>query len=193
MTKQVILASGSPMRANLLRQMGLNPKITPSGFDERSISLSSPSTYVKRLATMKARSVAKSYKDGIIIGADSVVSVGNRIIGKPADRSEAISTLRLLSGKVHKVTTGVCIIDAATGSSQVSSTTTHVKLRSLSKSLISWYVGTGEPMGKAGSYGIQGKGAILIEWIRGDYYNITGLPLSVLFKMLEKMGEHVLK
>jgi septum formation protein len=181
------------MRANLLRQMGIDPKIVPSGFDERSISLSRPSTYVKRLATMKARSVAKSYKDGIIIGADSVVSVGNKIIGKPADSSDAISTLRFLSGKVHKVTTGVCIIDAATGASQSCSATTYVKLRSLSKSMISWYVGTGEPMGKAGSYGIQGKGAILVEWIRGDYYNITGLPLAVLFKMLERMGESVLK
>ncbi len=181
------------MRANLLRQMGINPKIVPSGFDERSIRPTNPPTYVKKLATMKAKSVAKGHKHGIIIGADSVVSVGNRIIGKPADRSDAISTLRFLSGKVHKVTTGICIIDAATGTSKVGSATTYVKLRKLSGRTIRWYVGTGEPMNKAGSYGIQGKGAILVEWIKGDYYNITGLPLATLFKMLEEMGADVLE
>lgn len=172
--------------------MGINPKIVPSGFNERSIKPTNPLTYVKKLAAMKARSVAKSYKHGIIIGADSVVSVGNKVIGKPSGRSDAISTLRFLSGRVHKVTTGICVINAATGASRIGSATTYVKIRKLSAKTISWYVGTGEPMNKAGSYGIQGKGAILVEWIKGDYYNITGLPLATLFKMLEDIGESVL-
>lgn len=186
--KRIILASGSPMRANLLRQMGLNPRIMPSGFNERSIKPSRPSIYVKKLATMKANSVAAKCKEGIVIGADSVVSMGNRIIGKPSSKNDAALTLRFLSGKVHKVTTGICIIDAATGKTSAKSITTYVKLRKLSDNLIRWYVKTGEPMGKAGSYGIQGKGAILVEWIRGDYYNVTGLPLVSLFKVLEGMG-----
>ena len=183
-----ILASQSPRRAQLLRQLGIEFDTIPSNVDESLIPRVKPVAYVKKLASMKAKAVAKKVKEGIIISADTMVVLDGKLIGKPKDMSDASATIRSLSGKVHLVVSGVCIMDKSTGKTKTTATTTRVKFRELSDDLIKWYLGTGEPLGKAGSYGIQGKGAILIEWIKGDYSNVVGLPLVTFAKMLEDMG-----
>ena len=183
-----ILASQSPRRAQLLRQLGIEFDTIPSNIDESLIPRVKPVAYVKTLASMKAKVVAKEVKEGIIISADTMVVLDGKLIGKPKDMSDASATIRGLSGKVHLVVSGICIIDKYTGKTKTTATTTKVKFRELSDDLITWYLGTGEPLGKAGSYGIQGKGAILIEWIKGDYSNVVGLPLVTFAKMLEDMG-----
>lgn len=184
---KIILASQSPRRAALLRQIGLEFEQIPSNIDEEKVPLTSPVSYVKKLAALKAKSVAKRIDEGIVIGADTVVCIDGRIFGKPHDAEDAINTLRLLDGKVHKVISGICVIDKRSKTTVTKAVTTRVKFRKLDEKLIKWYVETGEPMDKSGSYGIQGKGAALIEWIRGDYSNVVGLPIMTLATILEKM------
>lgn len=186
--QKFILASQSPRRAELLRQLGLNFDIMPSNIDESVIPKVKPVAYVKKLASLKAKAVAKQVKEGIIISADTMVVLDGKLIGKPKDIADASATIRQLNGKVHLVVSAVCIMDIPTGKTKTTVTTTKVKFRELSEDLITWYIDTGEPLGKAGSYGIQGKGAILIEWINGDYSNVVGLPLVTFAKMLEDMG-----
>jgi septum formation protein len=187
MTK-FILASQSPRRAELLRQLGLEFETLPSNSDEDSIPKTSPVSYVKKAAKLKARTVAKQVKEGVIIGIDTEICIGDRIIGKPKDNADAFSTLKELSGKIHYAITGICVIDKYSGKIAVKSVKTNVKFGELSDDVIRWYIETGEPMGHTGSYAIQGKGAIFVEWIKGDYYNINGLPLFTLAKMLEEMN-----
>lgn len=187
MTK-FILASQSSRRAELLRQLGLEFEILPSKVDENSISRANPRNYVRKLAQLKARTVAKQFKEGVIIGADTMVLVDGHLYGKPKDKEDAIKTLNALDGKVHKVISGVCVINKYSGKSVTKIVTTQVKFRKLNHELINWYVGTGEPFEKAGSYAIQGKGSILIEWVKGDFYNVMGLPLFTLATILEEMN-----
>ena len=187
MTK-FILASQSPRRAELLRQFGIEFEIIPSNSNEDSVSKSNPISYVKKVAKLKAKTVSKQINEGVIISVDTEACIGDKILGKPKDNADAASTLAELSGKVHNVISGICIIDKYTGKTLVKTVKTKVKFRELSNDLISWYVSTGEPNGKTGSYAIQGKGAVLVEWIKGDFYNINGLPLSKLAQMFEEMG-----
>ncbi len=182
-----ILASQSQRRAELLRQIGLRFEVMASNVDEESVPKAKPASYVKKLAKLKAKAVAKGLGEGIVIGADTIVYLDGKIIGKPKDSQDASLTLSELSGKVHKVITGICIINKYTGKTATKSVATKVKFRDLDQNVINWYVGTGEPLGKAGSYGIQSKGAILVEWVKGDYPNVVGLPLTTLAMMLERM------
>lgn len=182
-----ILASQSPRRAQWLKQLGIEFEVIPSNADEESIPKSNPSSYVKKLAKLKAKTVAKKVDEGVIIGADTIVCINNKIVGKPKDGENAFSTLKELSGKKHTVISGICVIDKYSKKTLTKSVKTIVKFGDLDDSLIRWYVRTGEPLGKAGSYAIQEKGAILVEWIKGDYYNIVGMPLFTLEKMLEEM------
>lgn len=182
-----ILASQSVRRAQWLKQLGIEFEVIPSYADEESVPKSSPSSYVKKLAKLKAETVAKKVEEGVIIGADTVIYINGRILGKPKDSEDAFATLKELSGKKHMAITGICIIDKYSGKKLTRSVKTTVKFRDLDDNLIRWYVGTGEPMGKAGSYAVQEKGAILVEWIKGDFYNIVGMPLFTLEKMLEEM------
>ena len=183
-----ILASQSPRRAELLAQLGIEFEAIASNSDEDSVPKSNPASYVKRVAKLKARTVAKQVGEGVIIGVDTEICMGNRIFGKPKDDGDAALALKELSGKVHSSISGICIIDKYSGKTMVKAVRTKVKFRELSDDLIRWYVSTGEPKGKTGSYAIQGRGAVLVEWIRGDFYNINGLPLCTLARMLEEMG-----
>lgn len=183
-----ILASKSPRRAELLRHIGMVFESVPSGIDEGAVEKTRPTAYVRKLAMLKAKAVAKGRKECVVIAADTVVVIGGQVFGKPKSREEAFAMLRFLSGRVHQVVTGVCVINKYSAKTATKTVTTRVKFKDLSNDLIRWYVGTGEPMGKAGSYAIQDKGALLVEWIRGDYYNVVGLPLVTLSSMLESTG-----
>ncbi len=183
-----ILASQSQRRIELLKQLGMTFEVAPSNVNEDVVHEISPAKYVKKLARLKAKTVSTRIGEGVVIGVDTIVCLDGRIIGKPKDKEDAASTLKALSGKVHNVVSGICVINKYSGKTAVKSVTTKVKFRELSDGMIKWYVGTGEPLGKAGSYGIQGMGAILVEWVKGDYFNVVGLPLVTLATMLEEMG-----
>jgi septum formation protein len=187
MTK-FILASESKRKAELLSRLGIEFETLASNSDEDSIPKDSPVSYVKKAARLKAETISGQVKEGVIIGLDTEVCMGNKIIGKPKDEDSAFVALKELSGKVHYVVTGICVIDKYSGKTAVKAVKTNVKFGELNDDLIGWYVKTGEPMGKTGSYAIQGKGAVLVEWIKGDYYNINGLPLFTLAGMLEEMN-----
>lgn len=171
-----------------MRQIGLEFETIPSNFDEEKVPKTRPVSYVKKLAKFKARAVAKQVSEGIVIGADTVVCMDDQIIGKPKDAKEAADTLKLLEGKVHTVISGICVINKYSGKTVTKAVKTKVKFRKLDDKMIDWYVKTGEPLDKAGSYGVQGKGAILVEWIKGDYSNVVGLPITTLAAILEGMG-----
>ncbi len=147
-----------------------------------------PAEAARLLALDKAGAVASLYADGLVIGADTVVVLDHQVLGKPAGPEEAVEMLTRLSGRDHEVTTGLAVVDAASGDSRSDSVTTVVSFARLSPRVISRYVATGEPLDKAGAYAIQGFGALLIEGIDGCYYNVVGLPLRRLAEMLEELG-----
>jgi septum formation protein len=186
--KTIILASSSPRRSALLKQIGLTFSLDPANVDERIIPGEGPEVYALRVAQEKANVAARRAANSIVIAADTVVVLGDRILGKPADRQDAIRMLRLLSGKEHKVITGFSILDAATGKSVSKTVITGVWFRHLKEAEIIAYVDSGAPFDKAGAYGIQGKGALLVERIDGCYFNVVGMPLSELGTSLEDFG-----
>ncbi|NJE41694.1 Maf-like protein [Thermococcus sp. GR6] len=177
----LVLASASPRRREILGRFIKDFKVVPSNASEEC-SLTEPRAYALELARRKAREVYNRV-GGTVIGADTVVSIDGHILGKPKSGEEAYRMLKLLSGRVHRVTTGYCIIH---GGEEVSGAViTEVKFRELSDELIWAYIRTGEPMDKAGAYGIQGRGGLLVEWIKGDYYNVVGFPLEIVWKLRE--------
>ncbi|MFQ5950711.1 MAG: Maf family protein [Candidatus Geothermarchaeales archaeon] len=184
---RIILASRSPTRRALLRILGLDFEVVPSNVDERSLHLSSPRALVRKLALLKARTVAAKRQSGIVIAADTAVVLDKKILGKPSGSEEAREMLVRLSGKVHGVISGLCVIDLDSNERVLKSVTTKVKLRRLRYDVIDRYVRSGEPLGKAGAYAVQGRGAALVEWIKGCYYNVGGLPISSLVDILESM------
>ena len=177
----IVLASASPRRREILSRFISDFLVVPSNADERCIS-EAPEECAVELARRKAREVY-SRVGGTVIGADTVVSVDGKILGKPRDEGEAYSMLRLLSGRTHKVTTGYCIVHE--GNELSGAVTTQVKFRELDDELIRAYIKTGEPMDKAGAYGIQGKAGLFVEWIRGDYYNVVGFPMEIIWHLRE--------
>ncbi|NJE60211.1 Maf-like protein [Thermococcus sp. 21S7] len=177
----LVLASASPRRREILSRFIRKFEVIPSRASEEC-DLENPAEYALELARRKAREV-HGRVGGTVIGADTVVSVDGRILGKPGSRKEAFEMLRLLSGKVHRVTTGYCIIHKDTEISGV--VITEVKFRELDDDIIEAYIETGEPMDKAGAYGIQGRAGLFVEWIRGDYYNVVGFPLEIVWKLRE--------
>ncbi|MGC8862488.1 MAG: Maf family protein [Armatimonadota bacterium] len=183
----VILASASPRRKELLLLIFDDFLVVPSGFDEDSVPPElPPSRHVVYSAETKARQVAQNHPDALVIGADTVVVAEGYILGKPADEEDARRMLRLLSGCTHQVYTGV----AAARDHQLHSDfeCTDVTFRDLSEDLIARYIASGEPMDKAGAYAIQGKGSILVTGIKGCYFNVVGLPLYRLSRLLEEFG-----
>jgi septum formation protein len=182
--RPIILASQSPRRRELLTQIGLEFSIQPANVDERIIPGEQPEDHVLRLAKEKAMTAAVCSGQGIVIAADTVVVVDDSVLGKPADRNDAIRMLTLLSGTVHQVVTGLCVFDADSRNTIVRTSTTKVWFRTLATHEINAYVDSGEPLDKAGAYGIQGKGALLIDRIEGCYFNVVGLPLAVLGECL---------
>lgn len=206
--KQIILASASPRRKELLEQIGLEFEVMPAKGEE-VITKTKPDAVVLELSGQKAREVAalvREYQtlhpelvtpqDMLIIGADTVVAAENKagemqILGKPKDEADAYRMLSLLSGKVHSVYTGVSLVlldKNGKAGEHCFFEKTDVKMRSMSDLEIKRYIATGEPMDKAGAYGIQGKCAVYIEKIEGDYNNVVGLPVSAIYQELKKLG-----
>jgi len=184
---KIILASNSPRRKELLSQVGVDFEIIPSKFEEQMIDLQ-PAELVEHFAFMKAKDVAlRVQTEALVIGSDTVVCLDG-IMGKPEDEEDAFNMLRRLSGKEHLVISGLSIIDTATGESLTEHESTAVKMKELSKVEIQAYIKTGEPMDKAGAYAIQGMGSLFVERIEGDYFNVVGLPLFRLGRMLEHFG-----
>jgi septum formation protein len=183
---ELILASASPRRARLLGQVGIPFRVVPAAVHE-SAEGQSPADLVVRLALEKARQVAARFRRGVVLGADTVVVHGDKILGKPRDRRDAREMLLRLSGSEHSVFTGLALIDAAVGRWETGFAETRVWMRALEAELIDAYVATDEPMDKAGAYGIQGKAAFFVEKIEGCYSNVVGLPLSRLYLLLDRM------
>ena len=183
----LILASASPRRQELLRTLGLTFTVMTADIDETMNPALGAEAEVARICRAKAEAVLPlAAGDDIVIAADTVVCVDDRILGKPRTEAEAAEMLRLLSGREHQVRTGVtvCTHDRAVTEVDV----TGVRFRTLTEAEIAAYIRTGEPMDKAGAYGIQGKGSLLVEGIRGDFFNVMGLPLLQLSRMLEQFG-----
>lgn len=188
----LILASNSPRRKELLRQIGLDFRTDPADLDERMLPNEAPEAYAIRAAIDKAQVVAQRTDAGIIIAADTIVVLDDMVLGKPLNSQDAFRMLSLLSGRMHRVITGLALVDAATGKTLTKSEETRVWFRSLTQDEIAAYVSTGEPLDKAGAYGIQEKGALLVEKIEGCYFNVVGLPLALLAQMLENFGLRLL-
>lgn len=182
----IILASNSPRRRELLRQVGVSFTVDPADVDERALPGEKPEDYAVRVALDKARVAATRAQNGVIIAADTIVVLDNAILGKPADLRDAERMLTMLSGRVHRVITGLAMMDAATGKTITGVAATSVWFRDLSRQEILSYIAGGEPLDKAGAYGIQGKGALLVKQIEGCYFNVVGLPLSLLGELLRE-------
>lgn len=188
MVHQLILASASPRRSELMSQIGIKPdKVSPSKINEKPIRNEMPGTLALRLANQKATKIASCNTNCFIIGADTVVSVGKRIVGKPADKSDAKRHLELLSGRRHKVYGGICIL-APNGIRVERLVKTIVKFKRLSSSEIEMYLSTGEWQDKAGGYAIQGRAGSFIPWINGSYTNVVGLDVLSVKGMLTGLG-----
>jgi septum formation protein len=186
---KLILASASPRRRELLTQVGVSFVIEVSDVEEVLDDTLSPELQVQSLALQKAQAVAAQHKDGLVLGADTVVVDAGSLLGKPQNTEEAAEMLRSLSGKWHQVMTAVALVDANdTKHEWTSVEITNVKFRDLTEDDIAAYVATGESMDKAGAYGIQGYGALLVERIEGCYNNVVGLPLQLVAKGLRKWG-----
>lgn len=184
---KLILASASPRRADLLRQSGIPFQVVIPDVSEDLNGVSEPHEMVTRLALRKALAVSERFKHGIIIAADTVVLYQGVVMGKPRDHDDAWRMLRLLSGDKHEVLTGIALVDAASGRSECAVSTTGVWLKDLTESEIDFYVKTGEPLDKAGAYGIQGLAALFVEKIDGCYFNVVGLPLNLLYSLMKLM------
>jgi septum formation protein len=185
--RKIVLASASPRRQQLLKQISLDFIVKASSFDEESIYNEIPEQYVMQLASCKAQEVAKlpEFNDYLIIGADTTVYFNNSYLNKPNDEREAKLMLQQLSNNWHQVYSGICLIDNKMQQIETNYSVTQVKFRELNEQEVDYYISTGSPMDKAGSYGIQDDfGALFVEEIKGDYYNVVGLPLVKLYLML---------
>ncbi len=185
----VILASASPRRFELLNSTGIKFKVVPSDFDESTITNSDPLALVQEIAYQKGIRVAKDHADNLVISADTIVTIGKRIYGKPDNEQQAFEMLEALSGKVHKVHTAYALFLLKYDKTVIRTCTTEVTMRALHSDEIWAYVNTGEPMDKAGAYAIQGQGAMLVEKINGSYSNVVGFPLANFFTTLDHFLE----
>lgn len=184
---RIVLASASPRRRLLLEQLGLDVQVRPAHVDEAALPGESPPAHVERLAREKAGAVAAEAPDALVIGGDTVVVLDGEILTKPAGPEEAVSMLLRLQGREHRVDTGVAV--AAPGGRTVAAVVSaDVRFRAFDRSMAEAYVATGEPLDKAGAYGIQGYGSVLVEGIRGDYFAVMGLPVAQVVRLLEELG-----
>jgi len=176
----VVLASASPRRLGLLKNIGVDPEVRPADIDETPLPGESAARYVERLAVAKAEAVAR---DGeVVIAADTTVSINGQIIGKPASRAEALDILRTLSGRTHTVFTGLAVLSPSGTTSAI--VTSEVTFIPASEDLLAWYADTDEPYDKAGAYGLQGAGSMLVAGVRGSVTNVVGLPLAQLHELM---------
>lgn len=191
--KKLILASASPRRQDLLKQIGLSFDVMVSNVAEDTENGLTPGELVEKLAWQKAELVAGQATDSLVIGADTIVVSNGRIMGKPVNNEEAAEMLSELSGTTHEVITGVALIDTGTGRQKVFHETTRVSFRSLTVTEIKAYIDSGETQDKAGAYAIQGLGAVLVEGIAGCYFNVVGLPLFRLAEELQSFGVQIFR
>src|ERR1044071_4604459 len=182
--EKLVLASGIPRRAEILERAGWAHEIVVAGIDETLLPNEEAAAYVQRLARSKAEKVASGLDHGLVLGADTTVVVADQILGQPVDEVDARRMLELLNAKWHEVLTGVALVRVG-GERRVGYETTRVRFAEMSDEEIDWYIGTGEPFGKAGAYGIQGKASLFIEEIEGDYFNIMGLPIRLVYELSE--------
>ena len=182
----LILASASPRRADLLRQLGLDADTRPAHVDEAYLAGESPAEHVERLARAKAEAIASEAPTALVIGGDTVVVDGSRVMGKPGSDEEAVEMLMSLAGREHHVLSGVAVAGPSGTVSRV--VRTEVRFRDFDTTTAARYVATGESADKAGAYGIQGLGAALVEEIRGDYYCVVGFPVAALLDLLTEAG-----
>jgi septum formation protein len=180
--EKLVLASGSPRRAEILERAGWPYEIIVAGVDESVLPNEEAAAYVQRLALSKAEAVASRLSEGVVLGADTTVVVANEILGQPVDEDDARRMLRLLNAKWHDVLTGVAVVRVG-GETRVAFEKTRVRFAEMSDDEIDWYIATREPFGKAGAYGIQGKASLFIEEIEGDYLNIMGLPIRLVYEL----------
>jgi septum formation protein len=182
-TSSVVLASRSPRRIDILNQMGVDHVVMPADIDESPLPNEDPVSYVRRLALEKARAVrARVEPSSTVLAADTTVDVGGQILGQPVDEADSRRMLRLLSGRTHQVHTGVAVVSAEGESAVV--VTSYVTFIEVTDTLLDWYLGTGESVGKAGSYAIQGHGASLVLATEGSMSNIIGLPKAETARLL---------
>jgi septum formation protein len=190
--REIILASASPRRAELLKRLGVSFRAVPSLVEEpphpEDLRGAEAQQLALKRAGSKARAVARRYPQDLVLAADTVVWCDGRILDKPESTPEAREMLQFLSGRQHLVFTGVALHLEASGLRQEDVVATRVRFRSLSQGEIDGYLATGEPLGKAGGYGIQGYGALLVAGIEGCFYNVVGLPLARLGEMLKSFG-----
>ncbi|MBI5473972.1 MAG: septum formation inhibitor Maf [Ignavibacteriae bacterium] len=185
--KRLVLASRSPRRIALLKQIGLDFTVDPTDLPEDFDSQISPSENAMTLALQKAMNIAEKFQDAIVIGADTIVVLDNALLGKPTDESDALRMLRLLSGRTHTVVTGFALVDCASRRSMTACEETRVTFRTLPDAEISEYIAGGSPMDKAGAYGIQDDyGAVFVTRIEGCFYNVVGFPLSRFYVELNR-------
>jgi septum formation protein len=180
--EKLVLASGSPRRAEILERAGWPHEIIVAGIDETLLPNEDAAAYVQRLARSKADKVASGLDHGLVLGADTTVVVADQILGQPVDEADAKRMLDLLNAKWHEVLTGVALVRVG-GETRVGYETTRVRFAEMSDDEMNWYISTGEPFGKAGAYGIQGKASLFIEEIEGDYFNIMGLPIRLVYEL----------
>ena len=187
--RELFLASKSPRRRELLKRLGRPFRVIPHKADEFLPHGLSPHEAAEALAVRKAESVASQVRDGLVLGADTLVSVGEQVIGKPTSRAHAIEILKTLSRQPHLVITGVCLLDVQTGRRRVASECTKVRMRPMSREEIEAYVDSGEPIGKAGAYAIQESGDKYVKTVEGSFTNVIGLPLELVSRLLKEI-EH---
>jgi len=185
---EILLASASPRRRELLSSLGLHVLVVPSDVDEGDRPGYAPRDLASLHANAKADAVAARYGSHVILAADTVVDVDGASLGKPLDPAEAAAMLRRLSGREHLVHTAYALVDGASGRRLGGSETTRVRFHPLAEDEIATYVASGDPFDKAGGYGIQGRGAVLVAGIEGDFYTVMGLPLGAVARRLRELG-----
>jgi septum formation protein len=186
----LILASSSPRRRELLRALGLEFEVMVTDVDEALLRSESPVAAVERLARAKADAAAAALgpRPCLVLAADTLVAISGQVLGKPSSRTEAGSMLRRLAGHRHDVHTAVALLDTDTARHAAAVVTSSVRMAAMSDEEIDWYVGTGEPLDKAGAYAVQGLGAVYVESIDGNYTNVVGLPLPAVRRLIAELG-----
>lgn len=186
--RKIILASSSPRRKELLTSMGLSFDVIPSDADEEVPGNWPPEKMVEVLAERKAMQVAEKFPGSIVIGADTIVWLDGEVLGKPRNEEEAFAMLSGLQGRIHRVYSGLAVLNTDNGLRKIGHRMTIVQMKQIPADRIRRYIASGEPLDKAGAYAIQGIGATFIEGIEGDYFNVVGLPLSLLADFLLEFG-----
>jgi nucleoside triphosphate pyrophosphatase len=182
----LILASQSPRRAELIARLELSFDVLPADIDERYLPHESPPDHAERLSREKAAAIAATHPHALVVGSDTIVVVDGDVLGKPRDREQAVEMLLRLSGREHEVCTGVAV--ALGGRVESGLERVRVRFRALDRGACEEYVATGEPMDKAGAYGIQGFGSAIVEGIEGDYFAVMGLPVVRMLRLIERHG-----